>query len=494
MSEFSSLIKESLTAPHPPESFSFFDTPARSHLLNLLLQLVPHAPGLILVQGEPGSGKTTLLRRLKDSLQHDWSVVAIEKFNDTAAVMQTIVRGFGLDDRLASNDESNAEQIFLEYLKSAKFHSVLLFDDAQHFSTDFVARLKAWIQEAPAYPLTVVLFATPYASILDSLQFLAAHRFQVPLFTADETQGFLKLHMERNGSNVPSRMSRSAYEITKGNPGKIIGLIGEQKARVMPRYSRSLMMGVAGVIVLAGALMVLTNKDQSSNSNTVSSAAKTTLAERVEDKRPDSPRNEPAPSIKNDSTAATAIGQEENASSSAPPGSAVTPTTQQQQKIPASKAEPAEKTDSQKPKNAAPASDGPAVADNSRKAADPPVTAAPATAPTVTSTTGPRDENWLLTQSPELYTVQFAALKNRASIQKMIDGFKQKSQLAVYVLTRQSGELHALSYGLFKSQDEAEQAAKKLAPKFGGMKPWIRTLAAVHADIKKTQAARQPYP
>lgn len=100
------------------------------------------------------------------------------------------------------------------------------------------------------------------------------------------------------------------------------------------------------------------------------------------------------------------------------------------------------------------------------------------------------DENWLLAQPPLSYTVQIIALKNSLKIKRISESLEAKGQtLAHYPMLRKSGVLDALVYGIFTTQAEAQRIAEDPSLSVEGIKPWVRRLDEVHADIEKAKAA-----
>ncbi len=100
------------------------------------------------------------------------------------------------------------------------------------------------------------------------------------------------------------------------------------------------------------------------------------------------------------------------------------------------------------------------------------------------------DADWLLAQSPSHYTIQIIALKKAKKFNAISASFRDSgAELARYPLLRNGAVLNALVYGIYEHQEEAQRIAADPALSVEGIKPWVRRLDEVHADIEK---ARRP--
>ena len=100
------------------------------------------------------------------------------------------------------------------------------------------------------------------------------------------------------------------------------------------------------------------------------------------------------------------------------------------------------------------------------------------------------DADWLLAQPPSHYTIQIIALKKEKKFNAISASFRDSgAELARYPLLRNGAVLNALVYGIYEHQEEAQRIAADPALSVEGIKPWVRRLDEVHADIEKARRA-----
>jgi hypothetical protein len=115
--------------------------------------------------------------------------------------------------------------------------------------------------------------------------------------------------------------------------------------------------------------------------------------------------------------------------------------------------------------------------------------AAEAMAPAITSaarTTFTDDEQWIMNQSSDHYTIQVIATSNEAALQRFINENNLQDSTVYYRTRRNGGNWFVLIQGSFKSLSLAKNAINKLATPLQLEKPWIKPIA----DIQKALADR----
>jgi DamX protein len=94
---------------------------------------------------------------------------------------------------------------------------------------------------------------------------------------------------------------------------------------------------------------------------------------------------------------------------------------------------------------------------------------------------------WLLAQSGEQYTVQIMALRSEEVLRQIVARVPDSSPFAIYAFQRESGTMFALTHGLYPTRSAALAASEALPRELGKVKPWVRKLRAIHAEIRQTR-------
>jgi DamX protein len=100
-------------------------------------------------------------------------------------------------------------------------------------------------------------------------------------------------------------------------------------------------------------------------------------------------------------------------------------------------------------------------------------------------------EAWLATQSGGNYTLQLLASRKEQAILDFIEQ-RNLSNNAAYFQSEKKGETwYSVVYGVYDNRTAAEQAARSLPNTLSDVKPWIRSMKSVQADIGTTAFAGQ---
>ncbi len=106
----------------------------------------------------------------------------------------------------------------------------------------------------------------------------------------------------------------------------------------------------------------------------------------------------------------------------------------------------------------------------------------------VSTTSSVKREAWLLDQDSQSYTLQLMALSNESGIMKLLEPLDSKADFAYYRYIRASGALFGLLYGLYPDREAAATASKKKMPAaLGKVKPWIRKVGDIQAEIRRSE-------
>ncbi|MBI3772521.1 MAG: outer membrane protein assembly factor BamD [Gammaproteobacteria bacterium] len=115
--------------------------------------------------------------------------------------------------------------------------------------------------------------------------------------------------------------------------------------------------------------------------------------------------------------------------------------------------------------------------------ANKPETSAPAKTNT---TSGPRREEWLLSQNPRYYTLQVTAVSQEKSAQQFIRQHQLGDEAAYFRNIRDNKEFFSVTYGSYPTKQAAAEAAKTVAES-AGAQPWVRKFSDVHSAIRSTK-------
>lgn len=106
--------------------------------------------------------------------------------------------------------------------------------------------------------------------------------------------------------------------------------------------------------------------------------------------------------------------------------------------------------------------------------------------PAVTSegrTTFTDDEQWIMNQSSDHYTIQIIATSNEATLQRFINEHNLQDSAVYYRTQRNGGNWFTLIQGNFKSLSLAKNAIKKLVLPLQLEEPWIKPIAGIQKAL-----------
>ncbi|MCF6323093.1 MAG: outer membrane protein assembly factor BamD [Gammaproteobacteria bacterium] len=115
----------------------------------------------------------------------------------------------------------------------------------------------------------------------------------------------------------------------------------------------------------------------------------------------------------------------------------------------------------------------------------------PALVPTPTSTNQMassktiRDTDWLMSQGPQLFTIQLLGTENEALLRQQIKNGGLTSKVAYYKKNRDDIAWFSLIYGSYTSRDAALTASQSLPASLRKNKPWIRKIGDIQASLNE---------
>lgn len=93
-----------------------------------------------------------------------------------------------------------------------------------------------------------------------------------------------------------------------------------------------------------------------------------------------------------------------------------------------------------------------------------------------------RQEQWLLSQDSNKYTLQLYGTSNESSMHRFIEKLPLTTGLAYFRTYKKGGQWFGLVYGVYTSRSSAREAADSLSGKLG-KNAWIRKFSGVQKDI-----------
>jgi len=104
------------------------------------------------------------------------------------------------------------------------------------------------------------------------------------------------------------------------------------------------------------------------------------------------------------------------------------------------------------------------------------------------SALGLKDDQWLLTQNPDHYTLQLVAGHHKSTVVKFIDQYKLTTPELSYFYSRRNGKnWHNLLHGVYADRTSAANAIASLPLPLTDIKPWIRSMESIQIDIYRAQ-------
>ncbi len=95
-------------------------------------------------------------------------------------------------------------------------------------------------------------------------------------------------------------------------------------------------------------------------------------------------------------------------------------------------------------------------------------------------------EAWLWSQDPRHYTLQLLVSQHSDSVERFINQHDLLRAKAVYFRThKNSRELYTVVYGVYATQQQAEDASAHLPAELKAVKPHVRTLGSIHAELDR---------
>ncbi len=99
-------------------------------------------------------------------------------------------------------------------------------------------------------------------------------------------------------------------------------------------------------------------------------------------------------------------------------------------------------------------------------------------------TTGLRSNKWIATLDPGRYTLQLTSQTNEPRVVGFIRERQLESDAAYFVWEKDGATWYSIIYGVYDSFEQAKAAGGSLPPAIADVKPWVRSIAAIHELIE----------
>jgi len=96
-----------------------------------------------------------------------------------------------------------------------------------------------------------------------------------------------------------------------------------------------------------------------------------------------------------------------------------------------------------------------------------------------------KDEKWILTQSPDAYTLQLVGVRDAAAAKGFIDQHRLKGDVAYFKTLRSGQPWYSVVYGVYADRSAALKARETLPPVLRKSDVWPRTYASIQAVAGK---------
>jgi len=98
-----------------------------------------------------------------------------------------------------------------------------------------------------------------------------------------------------------------------------------------------------------------------------------------------------------------------------------------------------------------------------------------------------KDENWLVQQADNYYTIQLAGSRDMQAIRQLIIQYSLSGDVLVYKTLRDGKQWYTITYGSYASLAQAKAEAAAFDPKLTKT-PWVRTFASIKKLLPATQS------
>lgn len=251
------------------EAEQFFTGGQFEHRLNLLLHMVRATDKVGLLVAENGQGKSTLLTQLKYHAGDDLRLCFLDgKTLSTNTVVVACLRSLGVADNEISTSTNQTETLKnrLRQLRKLNVKPLLLIDNAEYLSEDFIYTLSGWLAwlDDEQYLLQAIIASNSSIPLEDDAR-IRCQDVDLPLLAEQNIHGYLRhklLSVGYQGDELfTDKELKNIYQKAAGNLSlinqlahqKLLGLIPTLKNT--PVSSHFKWLGIAIIVILLGLLL-----------------------------------------------------------------------------------------------------------------------------------------------------------------------------------------------------------------------------------------------
>lgn len=474
----------------------FYDDPERAQLLKVLNHLISYTNLVPFVQGPSGAGKSTLLQRFVDDAGERMRVCQIKAGPQVTGdrLIAAMAQSFGLPDRgITGIPLLDALRDHLGGMQQSSLTALLIIDDAGGLSQEVVELIIGLTggEERGTALLHAIFFGEALPeSFTRTARRLIADRdvfktVDVPPLQEEQTVEYLRVRLTASGYGLVAPFTADNIALIHRQSGGMPGSINSFAHRLLCDFTMSehnqtesstqrarrplplIMLALAAVAIVS--LWALSGR----NNEPVSTVTEGPRGEQIV-----RPLSVP-PEGMAEATAISGHIDRPGTPAAAPTqvaeaiGEAMTGTiephdeTRHTERVTAKENRPTVRGQPQAP----PFEPLPAKSAND-----------PAERNIVADT--PKREAWLRRQDPDHFTLQLVAAGREAAIVDFAKRHGLMDKAAYFHTLRKGKDWYSLVYGVYPDHAAAEAAVKSLPATLHDTKPWIRSLASIHTDIR----------
>lgn len=520
-STLSSESEGGAAAPH-----AYFSTPALLGIIQQLNHLAFFGDGVTVVEGVAGSGKTSLTAELSRKLEKAdyFTCLSFESGADLGGAIAGVAGAFGLE----SNSELSVGELiselrhFTQSLSQDKKLAILLIDDAHHLDDQAVGALTSLLQggDGASFGMKLVFFTLPgFSKRVDDLHILdvPVYDFEMPSMSPSELAGYLAI--VRPDVNLSAERVQKIWVRSKGTPGLSVKVLEEdEREREATKFTFSSLpfghIAALSVLVLILVWAVVGGNDSepldvvtpiTGKGLGAEGIAKSASNEAGSEVSEQDPEEAAAASSEANSSLITAVATEQASFPSAVPerplvaadGAAVSVSLEKEEVAGGDKSSFVSSTaDITKPRLELPTTVVPGgtglKATNAQDEEEKKPVAGDSSGVVVAANTASsgvealtQQESFLLSRSPEHYTLQVIAASKKASIERYIALQSNRENLLMYRGERESKRWYVVVEGVYSSRAAAMAAVQTLPSNQVKAGPWPRKLRSIQEEIKE---------
>ena len=442
----------------------FFAGGQFEHRLNLLLHMVRSTDKVGLLIAEKGQGKSTLLTQLKFRAGDDLRLCFLDgkTLNATTAAAECL-RSLGVADNEISTSSNQIETFKnrLQQLRKLNVKPLLLIDNAEYLSEDFIYTLSSWLswQDDDQYLLQAIIASNKAITLEDEAR-IRAQEVDLPILAKHDIFSYVMhklLSVGYQGDELfTEKELKDIYQKSAGNLALINQLVHQKLLGLTPTLKKSSLTfnlanlkwaGVAIIVIVLG--VILSYQDQL-NQMIVTADKSPDISTRTIIKIP-----EPELALVVADTPMTKFQEREELADLLA-------------EIPAT---------------------------NKAVSKEPVVIDAPEVViaePAVIIKPEPDfyQQDWVLQQQTMHYTFQLMGSWDKQEVLEFIDKYVLTGDVAMFESLRSGRIWYALVYGIYTNKQEALAASSQWSAPLNTLPSWLRRFDSVQKQIKNRDSAQ----